>query len=180
FGILITPQLSGLLIGFLLLDERDDRTLTALQVTPLSMNTYVAYRLALPMLVSLAATYLVVWMVDMDMADVPYTTLLPIALLAALEAPIFGLMLVAVAKNKVQGLALMKAMGIFSVAPIAAWFVAEPWQYWLGVVFTYWPAKAFWQTMDGEPMGLALGVGCLLHLAILALLLRRFNRVMYR
>jgi fluoroquinolone transport system permease protein len=178
FGILVTPQLSGLLIGFLLLDERDDRTLSALQVTPLSMNTYVGYRLALPVLVSIASTYLVLWL--MNVGTISYEKLLPIALLAALEAPIFGLMLVAVAKNKVQGLALMKAMGIFSLAPIAAWFVAEPWQYWLGVVFTYWPAKAFWQMMDGEPMGLSLGVGCLLHLAILALLLRRFNRVMYR
>lgn len=178
FGILITPQLSGLLIGFLLLDERDDRTLTALQVTPLSMNTYVGYRLALPMLVSLAATYLVMWMVNV--VDVPYAKLLPIALLASIEAPIFGLMLVALAKNKVQGIALMKGLGIFSVAPIAAWFVAEPWQYLLGVVFTYWPAKAFWQMMDGEPMGLSIGVGLVLHLALLALLLRRFNRVMYR
>lgn len=177
FGILVTPQLSGLLIGFLLLDERDDRTLTALQVTPLSMNTYAAYRLALPVLVSIASTYFVVWM--MNVVDVSYAKLLPIALLASLEGPIFGLMLVALAKNKVQGIALMKGLGIFSVAPMAAWFVAEPWQYLLGMVFTYWPAKAYWQMIDGEPMGLSLSVGLLLHLAILALLLRRFNRVMY-
>ena len=178
FGILITPQISGLLIGFLLLDERDDRTMSALQVTPLSMNAYVGYRLTLPVLVSLVATYLVLWMVNV--VDVPYAKLLPIALLASMEAPIFGLMLVAVAKNKVQGVALMKGLGIFSVAPIAAWFVAEPWQYLFGVVFTYWPAKAYWEMMDGASMGLSLGVGLVLHLVILLLLLRRFNRVMYR
>jgi fluoroquinolone transport system permease protein len=178
FGILITPQLGGLVIGFLLLDERDDRTLSALQATPLSMNTYLAYRLAIPVLVSFGGTYLVLWL--MNVGDMPYGKLLPIALLAALEGPIFGLMLVAVAKNKVQGLALMKGLGIFTVAPIAAWFVAEPWQYLFGLIFTYWPAKAFWQAMDGEPMGLSIAIGLVLHLVILALLLRRFNRVLYR
>ncbi|MEZ4560235.1 MAG: hypothetical protein R2854_27975 [Caldilineaceae bacterium] len=44
FGILITPLLAGFVTGFLLLDERDDHTLTALQVTPLSMNRYLTYR----------------------------------------------------------------------------------------------------------------------------------------
>ena len=37
---------------FLLLDHRDDRTLTALQVTPLTVEGYLAYRIAVPMVVS--------------------------------------------------------------------------------------------------------------------------------
>src|SRR5690606_27817765 len=54
--ILLTPYLAGLVIGFLLLDQRDDGTLTALQVTPLSLNGYLLYRLTMPMLLSIVMT----------------------------------------------------------------------------------------------------------------------------
>ena len=46
--LLLTPYLAGMVIGFLLLDQRDDDTLTALQVTPLSLNGYLVYRLTVP------------------------------------------------------------------------------------------------------------------------------------
>ena len=49
-----------MVLGFLLLDQRDDQTLTALQVTPLSLNGYLAYRISLPMLISLVTTLLMV------------------------------------------------------------------------------------------------------------------------
>lgn len=38
----------GVVTGFLLLDERDDRTLTALQVTPLPLRAYIFYRVTVP------------------------------------------------------------------------------------------------------------------------------------
>jgi fluoroquinolone transport system permease protein len=44
-GFLMTaPGMVGMVIGFLLLDERDARTLTALRTTPLSMREYLVYR----------------------------------------------------------------------------------------------------------------------------------------
>ncbi|MCB0153322.1 MAG: hypothetical protein KDF65_00900, partial [Anaerolineae bacterium] len=42
--VLITPILFGAVIGFLLLDERDDQTLLAMQVTPLPLSSYLFYR----------------------------------------------------------------------------------------------------------------------------------------
>src|SRR4051794_18266638 len=44
--LLITPILYGMMVGFLFLDQRDDGTLTALRVTPVSLNSYIAYRLS--------------------------------------------------------------------------------------------------------------------------------------
>ena len=46
--LLISPSLYGLLVGFLLLDQRDENTLTALRVTPLPVRSYLLYRLAAP------------------------------------------------------------------------------------------------------------------------------------
>jgi fluoroquinolone transport system permease protein len=44
FLVVVMPALVGMVIGFLLLDQRDDQTLAALQVTPLTLNGYLIYR----------------------------------------------------------------------------------------------------------------------------------------
>ena len=178
FGILITPLLAGFVTGFLLLDERDDHTLTALQVTPLSMNRYLTYRLLAPVVIAVASTFIVIPL--MNLIDVPVLELLPISLVAALGAPIFTLILATLAGNKVQGFAVMKGLGIFFLAPFAAWFVPEPWQWLIGVFPTYWPVKAFWVMLDGGNWWLFVALGLLVSVAWLAVLLRRFNKVVYR
>ena len=174
FGLLIMPGLAGTLIGLLLLDEKDAGTLVALRVTPLSMERYLAYRLAVPAAISVVSTYIVLAL--LDILPVPYVKLLPLAVVAALSAPIYALLLAAFANNKVQGLALMKGMGIFYIAPIAAWFVPEPWQWLLGVMPTYWPVKAFWQLTDGQAYWPALVLGTAVAALYLWAFLRRFKR----
>jgi len=55
--------------------------------------------------------------------------LLPVLLIAALEAPIMTLFLGAFANNKVEGITLSKAMGIMFVAPVVVYFLESNWQY---------------------------------------------------
>ena len=56
FVMLMAPMLAGVVIGFLLLDQQDDQTLTALQVTPLTLSGYFTYRIAAPTVLSLFIT----------------------------------------------------------------------------------------------------------------------------
>ncbi len=56
--LLLMPGFCGMIIGFLLLDQRDDQTLTALQVTPLRLTGYLIYRISLPLVVSIILTLL--------------------------------------------------------------------------------------------------------------------------
>jgi fluoroquinolone transport system permease protein len=56
--VMIAPSIAGTIIGFLLLDQRDDQTLAALQVTPLTASGFLAYRLALPTALSIPLTML--------------------------------------------------------------------------------------------------------------------------
>src|SRR5688500_12038507 len=44
-GYLNAHGIVGMVVGFMLLDERDARTLSALRVTPLSIRQYLGYRL---------------------------------------------------------------------------------------------------------------------------------------
>jgi len=129
-------------------------------------------------LIGIAAMFVVIPL--MNLMEVSYLKLLPIALVAALEAPIFALLLASLANNKVQGFAVMKGLGIFMLAPFAAWFIAEPWQWLLGVFPTYWPVKAFWTMLDGGPWLLYTAIGLLYHLIVLAALARWFNRKITR
>lgn len=178
FGILITSSLAGYVIGFLLLDERDDHTLLALRVTPLTMQRYLTYRLLTPVLIGLAAAFIAIPL--MDLMELPYLKLLPITLVAALMAPIFALLLAALASNKVQGFAVMKGLGLLFLAPFAAWFIAEPWQFLLGLFPTYWPVKAFWVMLDGGNWGWFLLAGVVVSFVWIGVLLRRFERVAFR
>ncbi|MCP4361308.1 MAG: hypothetical protein GY796_25140 [Chloroflexi bacterium] len=175
--ILICPVLYGVVIGFLLLDERDDRTLTALRVTPMSLNNYTAYRLTVPLLIGIILAPLILWL-----AHVPgYTVaeIMLVAVTAAPLAPIYTLFLAAFAPNKVQGFAMMKATGIFLIAPLLAWFIEIPWQLLFGIFPTYWPIKVFWLAGSNEPGILFFAAaGIIYQLIIIYALLRRFNKKM--
>ena len=173
------PMLYGLVIGFLLLDERDDGTLTALQVTPLPLNNYLAYRVTLPLIFSVGLT--VITFPLAQLITFPTAYLFLVALLSAPLAPIFALFLATFATNKVQGFALMKGSGIVLVLPLVAYFIESPWQIIFGLIPTYWPAKLYWVLDAGEPGAWFYALGSVIYqVALLIILLRRFNRIMRR
>lgn len=179
FLLLLTPGLVGMVIGFLLLDQRDDHTLTALQVTPLTLNGYLLYRLLMPMALSAVMTLLIYPIAAL--VQVPWLIVLGFALSAAPFAAIYALFLAAFAANKVQGFALMKAIGAVLWPPIVAYFVDSNWQLLCGIVPTYWPVKAFWLWYAGQSGAIIyLAIGLCYQLLLVVLLLRRFNTVMQR
>ena len=151
------PGIVGMVIGFLLLDERDDRTLTALRVTPLSMRRYLAYRIVLPLVVGTAST--LVGYPLIGITPLPFRTLLATTTVAALTAPLLALILAAVAPNKVAGLALVKVLNGVSLFPMAAFFLAPPLQFAAGVFPTYWPMRAVWSAAAGEGYAWFLAFG---------------------
>jgi fluoroquinolone transport system permease protein len=177
--VLVTPMVAGTVIGFLLLDQRDDRTLSALQVTPLTLGGYLAYRLAVPVLVSIVMTVITVPLTGL--VRIGPLPLLLVGLAAAPLAPAFALLLGAFANNKVQGFAIMKAAGILNWPPIIAWFLPTVWQWVMGIVPTYWPVKLFWLLEAGEGGWWGyLVVGMAYQLLVISFLLRRFNTVIHR
>ncbi|MEM8532846.1 MAG: hypothetical protein AAGF95_18510 [Chloroflexota bacterium] len=177
--LLLTPILIGMVIGFLLLDQNDDHTLTALQITPLSLRGYMLYRLAVPSLISLFVT-----IIAMPIAGVNTFGLIEIimaALAAAPLAPLFALFLATFAQNKVQGFALMKGASIFFIIPIIAYFVQTNWQLAFGIAPTYWPAMFYWSLTTGQTQAwLYFVVGIICQAVLLLVLLQRFERVAYR
>jgi fluoroquinolone transport system permease protein len=157
-GYLMTaPGIVGMVIGFLLLDERDARTLMALRVTPLSMRRYLAYRIALPLTFGTLATLAGYPLVGIT--PLPFASLLPIAIVAGLWAPLLALVLATAAPNKVAGFAVMKVLNSVNLLPIASFFLPLPIQFAAGVLPAYWPMRALWSAAAGDGFSLHLAIG---------------------
>lgn len=178
-GYLMTvPGIVGMVVGFLLLDERDARTLTALRVTPLSMRRYLAYRVALPLLVGTASTVIGYRLIGLR--PLPLGTLTALALVAGLSAPLLAFVIAAAAPNKVAGFAAVKVLNGVNLLPVAAFFVPLPLQYALGVVPTYWPMRALWSATAGQDYRAQLAVGAIAAGLALMLAAAAFDRRLRR
>lgn len=172
------PGMVGMVIGFLFLDERDARTLTALRTTPLSMRQYLAYRVALPLLLGTASTLIGYPLTGLT--PLALSALLPIAVVAGFSAPILALVLAVAAPNKVAGFAVVKVMNAVNLLPVVAYFVPRPLQFVAGIFPTYWPMRALWSAAAGEPYGAYLLVGTVISGLALLLAVLLFDRRLLR
>ena len=177
---LVVAGMIGTVIGFLLLDQRDDQTMTALLVTPLSLGDYLRYRMSVLVVLSVAFSCLTI-----PLAGLTETTIWQVvvsSIVAAPLAPVYALFLGSFAGNKVQGFALAKIMGLVLVPCIVAYSVTSPWQNLFGLVPHYWPLKVYW-LFEEQSAGSALvhaAIGLLWQGMVLVWLLRRFARVVRR
>jgi fluoroquinolone transport system permease protein len=167
--VLHLPLVFGMVGALLVLDDLDDGALRAVRVTPLTLGRYLGYRTAAVGAASLAGLLVAVPLSGLVPASrLPWV--LPALVLAAALGALVLLSALAIAGNKVEGLAVLKALGIPFMAPLAAWFVAGPWEWLLAPLPAYWPLRALWRGIEGrlDPLALAVGVPLVL-LAALAL-----------
>ncbi len=172
------PGMIGMVVGFLLLDERDDGVLDALLVTPISTRAYVGYRVATPLAAGFVMTMLTYPLCRLT--PLPWTDVAAAALLGSFGAPFMALFLASFADNKVTGFALMKLMNAAQILPVLAYFVSMPTQLLAGIVPSYWPMKLVWLAAEGRPYGLYLAVGLGVNVVAVGLLMRRFDRIVHR
>ena len=176
---LAVPMIAGGLVGFLLLDNRDDGVLQALRVTPLSLNGYFLYRSLAPLGLGVLSTLLVIPLAGL--APLSFPAALLVALAGAPFGTLTALYLAAFAENKVQGLALLKISGVLLLPPLAAYFLPANWQVLFWLAPSYWPMKVYWLLAagaGGAPVW-AL-VGFLYQFALCAWLLARFKKRLSR
>ena len=175
FFVMEIPMIIGVVMGLLLLDERDDGVLTALGVTPVSGLRFLRYRLWL--MIGLSAVHVLVCANLTGLVPPEaWPRLVPVALGCSLFAPLLALIMAVFAGNKLEGLALMKALGVLLVGPVAAYFIRSEWQLVLGVMPSYWWARAYWALGRGSEMWACLGIGTVYHAALILWLTGRFRR----
>ena len=174
FLLLTSIIIVGGLAAFLVLDEIDAGTLTVLRVTPVPLSTLFAYRAATVM--GVTTMYVIGTMSFSGILEpglVP--ALIPIGLLAGLSAVVSMLLILAMANNKIQGLAAIRALGMLIAGlPCLPWFIDSAWSLAFGVLPPYWAAKAFWVASDHGTWWPYLVGGVVYNLAVAWPLFRRF------
>jgi fluoroquinolone transport system permease protein len=175
FLLLTSIIIAGALAAFLVLDEVDAGTITALRVTPVPLSAFFAYRAATVMAVT---TIYVVMTMSLSGILGPglVLSLIPIGLLAGLSAVVTLLLIISMVDNKVQGLAAVRALGMLIAGlPCLPWFVHSGWNLAFGVLPPYWAAKAFWAASDHSAWWPYLLGGVGYNVAIAWPLFRRFQ-----
>ncbi len=151
----IAPFIGSALLGFSLLDNRDENTLDTIRVTPISLRGYITFKCIYAYILGANGTFWIIYgtrllagdgytVGGMDLFE-PFTVgvVLTYALTASLFIPVFALLLSAFAKNKIEGFAYMKGSGMIIMLPVLTILNAlQDWkQYFLGVMPTFWPIK---------------------------------------
>lgn len=171
------PMFFGIVFGMLLIEEEEDGTLIAMMVTPLSLDRFVGYRAFAA--AALSFMLMVVTLPLIGIITLPPVSILPIAFLAALSAPMNALFFFSLAANRVQAFGMLKVISTVNVLPLIAFFVPVPWQYILGLFPPYWVAKATWEAAAGNPYWFYFIPGLILYGIYLYVLVNRFQTKAY-
>ena len=173
--VITIPLMFGFVIGFLIMDERDENLLTVLRVMPISRNTYLLYRMLFLSILSLI--YIMLFPILTGLIEINLLEYLPIALLLALLTPTLGLIANIVATNKVQAFAVFKMLGGVFYIPLFAFFINNDLKYLLGIIPNFWTFMALDVVLKtGHQDYTFLGVGFCLHLVFLVVLFYLFNK----
>lgn len=174
FLLLTSIIITGGLAAFLVLDEIDAGTLIALRVTPVPLSTFFGYRAATVMAVTTG--YVIATLAFSGLLETGLIpALIPIGIVAGLSAVVTLLLIVAVAGNKIQGIAMVRGLGMLIAGlPCLPWFIDSAWNLVFGVLPPYWAAKAFWVATDHGTWWPYLLGGAIYNLAIAWPLFRRF------
>ncbi len=147
---LIMPLIFGILMGFAILDDRDDNVLPAVKVTPLGLNKYFSFRIIMIFICTILACLFVI--LFSDIADLGTGRVISIAVLASLAAPMTGLFINIFASNKIEGFAIFKGFGTLIFFPIIALFFTDFKELFFAFAPGFFPAKAISSIIRGDEM----------------------------
>ncbi len=170
----IAPGLVGAVYGLLLVGERDERTLMALRVMPVSFARYIAARLFTPLALSIAMTIIAYPVAGL--APLPIVTVALLAIVNATSAPVVALAMATFARDKMAALAVMRVANSILALPVLAYFAIPPMLYLAWLSPAYWQMKALWLAADGLPYLATVGVALSMNLVLAVFLYARFER----
>jgi len=145
---LLVPNVMGIVLGFQLVEEKDEGSLVAVAVTPMSLEQYFLYRSTVYALVSLP---LVVALHELlGVVKLAPGELTLVALVSMPVVPLMALVLGSFAGNQVEAFAVAKGSGFLFTGPLAAFFIPRHWDALVGILPTYWPIKAYYAAAEGS------------------------------
>lgn len=137
--ICLTPMFVAMISAFLLLEERDEGLNAFYQITPAKGYAYLFARVGLPMIGAFIIT--IVAASVFNISSLSFSVLLSSSLLSSFTGVFLAMMVVSLAGNRVEGLAISKLMGISFIGLILVWFVPAPYYYFMAFLPSFWIGK---------------------------------------
>lgn len=189
----------GALLGFSLLENKDEKTINSIAVTPISITGYVIFKSIYSYFFSVIGTIILVVGIKLWAADaysftynslsfgfdnLDYLQIIVFSFVSSLMVPATGMLIASVAKNKIEGFAFMKSGGIIFMIPALVLLDAfSDWkQYLLGLTPNFWPVKALlnaalnYQSPDDLPFWAYMVIGTIYMLALAIFSIIAFSR----
>ncbi len=159
-AVIMPAFLIGWVTGFLMLEDRDDGPLLAMETTPIGKNGFILYRASVSIVVCFVVSLLAAQIV---LPEMTVGARIYVAAMVALEGTIVAFILLALAKNKVEGLALSKLINVGSLIPLFAIFTSE-WRFLAGIFPTFWIGEYFGLANAASiSSGVAASIGLIVH-----------------
>jgi fluoroquinolone transport system permease protein len=138
--VVITGYVFGALIAFTLLDDKDDKVLMSLKITPISVQKYVYVKILVGMVFGFIAT-LTLLIATNFLPNANFFIIIGVALLGSVQVPSVALIVNSFSDNKVEGFVIMKLSGMVILFPVIGFLVTGWVQYFLGVAPGYWAGR---------------------------------------
>lgn len=161
--------LIGWITGFLFLEDRDESTLLAIDITPVGKSGFMQYRALFTASIAALITAINarVFVPEKGLLIALFLIVM-VSSLAVTVSFIFP----AVARNKVEGLALTKVVNILILIPLIALF-ASPLRYLAGILPSYWIGEILNLSSAQLLQVLAIGsIGVVANLAALMIVFK--------
>lgn len=157
--VFLAPSIVCTILSFLILEEKDDNINSYIFVTPVGYNGYIFARLILPSIFALLLSVIVLML--FKLTNINMLLGISMAILSILYALASTLIVVSSAKNKVEGLALVKLTGMTFLGVLAPFFIKGNAQYIFSFLPSFWLSKVLLNYgYKVFPISLILGFFC--------------------
>lgn len=173
--LLMTPITIGMMLGMFMLEERDERMVMYLAITPLGRGRYVVFRIGLPLLIAMVLSVLLV--IAFPAPSLHRWEVFLFILTSTLETPLMALAMLSFASNRLEGLAVAKMLNFVLLPSFVLYFLPTKWNE-LALIFpTYWVSQGILALAEHPETfwGYWLG-GTSYHILLIWGLFRKFYR----
>lgn len=161
--ICLAPMLVAMVSAFLLLDERGEGVSAFYQISPAGGCCYLAARVGLPLLWSFAATFIAAAL--FHLSPLSPGVIVTSTIVSTFTGAALAMMVVSIAENRVEGLAISKLTGLSFSGLIVVWLLPPPYSYLCSFLPSFWVGKLILE--GAHPLTFLFGVvTCLLWIAL--------------
>lgn len=199
-NITIGAMMGGFLLGFALIENKDERTINSIAVTPASIKGYIAFKSVYATIISFIGNMVILFgllliakdkLLVFDGAnlvsafrDIKAYHIIAISFTTSLLTPALAMVMASFAKNKVEAFVFVKAGGMVLMLPILMTlnFFDGATQYILSFLPHFWCAKAAYNVVSLNTNSANLSfwlynlIGAVYAISIALIAARSFNR----